>query len=236
MYDITYLLNQKNIMKDLTFPRLVSYPRTGSHWLRILMEKYTGIPSAVQSFFDSRPQKIWGFHIHDRIIGHWEPSEGPTMELKKVVYLYRNPIDTIYSQMKYHKDLSVGWDGSSNEHISRKVDEYIEEYYRHIRRWVFNNQDISEILIVKYEDLVDKPSETFRQVLEFLNFEWDEVKFTEVYSFCDKQLTKKVTPHDENALNIEELIDQNSAKKQKDNFKALFSDRIRNRFCDVYSW
>ena len=87
MYDITYLLEQKNIMSDLGFPRLVSYPRTGSHWLRILVEKYTGIPSVVQSFFDNNPKEVWGFHIHDRIVGSWEPTEGPTTNLKKVIYL-----------------------------------------------------------------------------------------------------------------------------------------------------
>jgi hypothetical protein len=236
MYDITYLLRQKNVMSDLAFPRLVSYPRTGSHWLRILVEKYTGIPSAVQSFFDSNPQKIWGFHIHDRVVGHWEASEGPTRELKKVIYLYREPVDTIYSQMKYHKNLPAGWDGSNSPFIAQKVNEYIEEYYNHIKRWIFNNQDVSEILIVKYEDLVSKPEQTFEQVLHFLGFEWDEARFKEVYCFCDKQLTKKVTPHDENALNIEEITNQNSVRKQKDNFKILFSDKIRNRFSDVYEW
>lgn len=236
MYDITYLLKQKDIMNDLSFPRLVSYPRTGSHWLRILVEKYTGIPSVVQSFFNNNPNDVWGFHIHDRIIGNWEPSEGPTKNLEKVIYLFRDPVDTIYSQMKYHKDLPPSWDGTNNEYISQKVEQYISEYYQHLKRWTLNNDDIAQILLVKYEDLVNSPSVTFEKVLKFLGFDWEQNKFDEVYSYCDKHLTKKVTPHDDNALNIEELVAKESAKKQKEQFKLLFSERIINKFYDVYTY
>jgi len=54
MFDIIYKIDELNIFNDLSFPRLISYPRTGSHWFRILMEVYLTMPSAVQSFFKSR--------------------------------------------------------------------------------------------------------------------------------------------------------------------------------------
>jgi len=230
MYDITHIIKQKNIMNDLSFPRLVSYPRTGSHWLRILVEKYTGIPSVLQSFFDPYPQKVWGFHIHDREIGKFEPSEGPTTNLKKVIYLYRDPVDTIYSQMKYHKDLPFSWDGKSSDFISKKVEDYIEEYFNHMNRWLKNNQDIELLLIIKYEDIQKNSSTTCKKVIDFLNFEWDEEKFENVYKECDKFLTKRVTPHDHSALNPEEIFHKDSADNQRNMFKLLFKDKIEEKF------
>lgn len=230
MYDITHILIQKNIINDLKFPRLVSYPRTGSHWLRILVEKYTGFPSVVQSFFDPNPQIVWGFHIHNREIQKFEESEGPTTGLKKVIYLYRDPVDTIYSQMKYHKDLPFLWDGKNSDIISMKVQNYIKEYFNHMNRWLKNNQDIESLLSIKYEELQNNPSETFKKVIDFLNFDWNEEKFQNVYKECDKFLTKKVTPHDQNVLNSEEIFHKDLADNQRKMFKFLFKDQINKKF------
>ena len=49
MFDITKKMEELNVFGDVYLPCLISYPRTGSHWFRILMEAYLREPSAVQS-------------------------------------------------------------------------------------------------------------------------------------------------------------------------------------------
>ena len=47
------IINKQNVdlaYEDITFPFLVSFPRTGSHWLRMLMELYFDKPSLTRSF------------------------------------------------------------------------------------------------------------------------------------------------------------------------------------------
>ena len=134
MYDITDMLNRKGIMEDPEFPRLVSYPRTGSHWLRMMLELYFGMPSYVQSFFIKNPERCWGFHIHNRLISdpHW--SEGKVDGLKNVIYLHRDPCDTIFSQMKYDDNIPYGWEGQFVSGMDENVERLVVEYKQHLER------------------------------------------------------------------------------------------------------
>ena len=57
--------SQKNY--DRTLPQLVSYPRTGSHWVRLVLEQYLDEYCRPTTFFNS--DNYWGYHLHDRIVG-----------------------------------------------------------------------------------------------------------------------------------------------------------------------
>ena len=60
---------------DPSIIQLVSYPRTGSHWLRMLLEQYTSKYCSPTPFYkridetDINGSDCWGFHLHDRIVG-----------------------------------------------------------------------------------------------------------------------------------------------------------------------
>ena len=75
---------------DNTF--LVSFPRTGSHWLRMLTELYFGRPSLVRVFYYSERQDFLMLHAHDLELD---------VERLRVIYLYRHPVETIFSQLYY---------------------------------------------------------------------------------------------------------------------------------------
>src|SRR5664280_1077746 len=77
------------------FSFLVSFPRTGSHWLRMIMELYFKKPSLVRIFYFKDAQEFTCYHRHD---------EELDIERRNVLYLYRNPVDTIYSQLGYYKE------------------------------------------------------------------------------------------------------------------------------------
>lgn len=235
MYDLTQMLLEYNLGQDLAFPRLVSYPRTGSHWFRVMMEKYTGQPSLMRSFYDPTPEKVWGFHIHNRVIGEHEPSEGPTKNLKKVIYLYRNPYDTIFSLLKYERIIPPLWKGAPSQLMSEKVALYAKEYKAHLDRWLTDNDDIENIIYLKYENLKsDRAADEFKKAIEFLDFEWDEAKFHVVYNSTNKKSVKDLTPHDNSVINIEEINSLDMTQKQKQVFRLRYKNEIESIFGSRY--
>lgn len=230
MYDTTAALDQNRIKENLEFPRLVSYPRTGSHWLRMLLEAYLGEPSYVQSFFDPNPKSFWGFHIHNRRIGKFEPSEGSTLGLKKVIYLHRDPVDTIYSQLRYDQAISSKWNGERSSWLDQQVKTLIDEYRSHIIRWTRENSDIESIVCLSYEDLKNNPVESLSSVIRFLGKPVDESKILQVYEKCNKSLTKLVTPHDLAALSSEAVQDPKVYEGTRERFKSAYLSFIEKEF------
>ena len=221
MYDLTNLAIKLGVNKDnIEMPRLISYPRTGSHWFRIMMELYLECPSLVQSFFTINPNKVWGFHIHNRWINNPDKFEGQIKNLEKAIYLYRDPVDTIYSQIRYHKDTI-----DSVEIVNK----YVQEYSDHLEFYLNNKPNIKNIHFLRYEDLKLNPVSSFLSCIEFLGGKIDEDKFLKIYSFCDKSLTKKLTPHDPQALDAREILDTNNVKNQKQIFVQKFSKLIKEK-------
>lgn len=221
MYDLTNLAVKLGVNEDNTkMTRLISYPRSGSHWFRIMMELYLECPSLVQSFFNPNPTKVWGFHIHNRWINKPDVFEGPIKNLEKAIYLYRDPVDVIFSQIRYHKE------PFDSQEI---VDKYILEYSNHLDFYLNNKPGIKNLHFLKYEDLKLSPVVSFLSCIEFINEKVDEEKFLKIYSFCDKKLTKNLTPHDNQAMDNSEIFNNNATIKQKDDFVQRFSQLIKNK-------
>ena len=234
MYDFTELLNKKNILNDKKFTRLVSYPRTGSHWLRVLLEKYTGDTCFVRGFYDKSPKNFWGFHVHNREINKFEPSEGVVDNLEKVIYLYREPCDTIFSLLKYEKIIKEAWKGKVDDMIEEKTIQYAHEYQKHLERWKINNSDVGQMLLINYNDLKNNPEETFKKIVLFLNYEWNGKKFNTTYNETNKQSIKKVTLHDNSVIHNEEINYKEITQIQRKIYKNKFKTKIYQIIGDCY--
>lgn len=143
---------------DTSFTQLVSYPRTGSHYVRIVIEDCTGYPCAPTSFLGNEGVKPWGFHLHDRIVG--KGDEGVVSGFDKVIYLYRNPVDTIFSHIKYQ---------GTEDWIS-----IASEYKMHLLRWLHNHSDCKSVLVKNYDDILRNPVRHFNDILNYINFEVDK--------------------------------------------------------------
>lgn len=232
MYDITGYVTKNNFLQDPMITRLVSYPRTGSHWFRVLMEMYLEKPSGVRSFYYPNPKEIWGIHIHNRDVDIYEESEGIVKNLDKVIYLHRNPCDTLFSLLKYEKIIAENWNGSNKKIIEQKVIEYSHEYKKHLVRWTENNNDIKNIFYLKYENLKDKPHETFESVLKFMNLGWNHDKFSDILSMVDKKRIKNLTLHDPSVISMSQIFYQDIAEKQKLCFYKHYKDHIEAIFGD----
>lgn len=196
--------------KNQDAPFLVSFPRTGSHWLRILLEVYSERPTLVRSFLKHQNIDFLLSHSHD---------ENLDLKRKKVIYLYRNPVDTVFSQLwYYHQDVKD----------KNLVEFWTRQYAHHIIHWRFHESYAQQKLILQYENLLNKPLDEFEKLCYFLEISFDKKRFEECFSKVDKEFVKSLTPHDENAVH------QNTSKKElKAAFKSDFEEHIQHIFTEI---
>ena len=118
----SFVINDQSVIeaftKDSTNTLLISFPRTGSHWLRMLAELYFGRPSLVRVFYYPNRQDYLFLHTHDLDL---------SVKSSRVIYLYRAPVDTIYSQLRYY-------DESPNDRA--RVIYWADLYGRHLDKWL----------------------------------------------------------------------------------------------------
>ena len=196
---------------DKTLMQLVSYPRTGSHWTRMILEEYLGKYCLPTSFYGCNEH--WGFHLHDRVVGAGD--EGITSGFEKVIYLYRNPVDVVYSLLMYE-----GWGFERRKEI-------VEEYKTHLQRWTVDNSDIESIIYIKYEDIKTTPILSFKKIIKFLGEEFDEERLTKIYNKSTmKNLAKSIA--DKNVIHKNHFVGTYDAEREL--FKNKFGNEIMKEF------
>lgn len=121
-------------------PLFISYLRTGAHWINCVMELYFDRPRLREeriTFLDrSRNDWMW-FHDHDYEL---------KIKHENVLYLYREPISTIYSNLiyQYYDDRRfalpfrfIRWNNVfSEENVTR----FAEHYRNHMLKWLFSDE------------------------------------------------------------------------------------------------
>jgi hypothetical protein len=231
IHDIGHLY-QQHLQDDLNFPRLISYPRCGSHWFRYIMEYTLEMPCIVSSYKFSNPNidQCWGLHIHDRRLDNSDCP--PTKNLKKVIYLWRNPVDVIYSQLRYDGNLPDVLTTSSAEALNFGVDYLIHEYGSHLQRYRFNNSDIGEILEITYEQMREDTKGIISKSMEFLNLKFDKQKLQKVISECTKlKISQGI--NDRSAIDMVAATQPEQHKNNKEVFKSIYENLIINKLKTV---
>jgi len=97
---------------------LVSFPRTGSRWLRMLMELYFRRPTLTRVFYWPGRTDYLLLHSHDLDL---------SLMRSNVIYLYREPVATVYSQLLFHRERTTDRD---------RIRHWSELYGRHLERWL----------------------------------------------------------------------------------------------------
>ena len=204
---------------DLSLTRLVSYPRTGSHYVRIVIEDTINEPCAPNSFLNNQASMPWGFHLHDRIVGSGE--EGAFSDFDNVIYLYRNPIDTIYSNLRYHE--SDDW---------KKI---AYEYRDHLERWIYNNKDCKKINIFKYEDLINDSFNKFSNIIGLIGKSFDNEKLLDAINNTTIERVRLLTQEMDSKV-IDKNRNNGGYGKDKAYFATYVGSKIREMFKEVYNF
>lgn len=165
----------------------VSFPRTGSHWLRMVMELYFGRPSLVRVFYYPDRRDYLTLHTHD-------------LELEvvrsHVIYLYRDPVDTIYSQLQYHKEKIDD---------RKRIAYWSDLYGRHLNKWLHQEMFTKRKTIVRYERLKVNMPEEYGKICAHFDWTLDTESLEEVTAHVSRDRVKEKTPHDSQVINLTQL-------------------------------
>jgi hypothetical protein len=162
----------------------------------------------------------WGHHVHD-VRDDCRGHQGLESGFEKVIYLYRNPLDTIFSICRY--DDNYSW-----EHVEK----YTENCVEHFQKW-FNILDCDKILYVQYEDLQKNPEHGFMRLLNFIfDKDFDVTKLKETLSLVDKSYVSSIV-HEKRVVSEDSI---NETHVGKDDFVKKHKDYIVENFKSVYDF
>lgn len=174
----------KKFLANPSNPFLVSSPRTGSHWLRMIMELYFQRPQLPLSFYYPLRNDYLIYHTHDMELD---------VRRNNVIYIYREPVETIYSQMQYHKESLADTD---------RILYWTELYAQHLKKWLIDEKITQKKALVKYEQLLLSPHLEFSKITSFFGMDFDKDHFDKCALQISKEQLKKKTAHDEQVVNL----------------------------------
>ena len=175
----------EHFLSNPDFPWLISFPRTGSHWLRMLMELYFQKPSLRRIFFYPDATDFTCYHWHD--------VDLTTHDVKSVIYLYRHPVDTVYSLLRYHKE---------NTTDAQRVRHWTDVYARHLAKWLWEESFTIRRTVIRYESLRTDLNREFAKVCEHLGVSMDTRRLQEAVAKVSKDRLKNLTQHDGQVVDL----------------------------------
>jgi len=190
---------------------LVSFPRTGSHWLRMIMELYFKRPSLVRVFYYPKITNYLTLHTHDKDL---------SVERENVIYLYRDPVETVYSQLNYYRE---------NIHDQSRIVYWADQYGRHLDKWLCTERFTKKKTILTYGGMKHDVEEEFRKVTDHFGEKLDKNKLLKAVAMITKEEVKKKTSHDQQVVQLkadyEDLREEFKLVNSSFLMNALLKDR-----------
>ncbi|PQP35842.1 hypothetical protein C6A37_00415 [Desulfobacteraceae bacterium SEEP-SAG9] len=201
--------NSKNIIDEfiniVDNPFFVSFPRTGSHWLRMLMELYFERPLLTRTFYYADKDNYLLLHTHDLELD---------VNRHNVIYIYRDPVDTIYSQLKYHKEDSKD-----------RIIYWSDLYGRHLDKWLHQETVTQKKTVIRYEKLKGNMPAEFGKICSHFNVGLDVDRLIEIASQVSKEKVKEKATHDLQVVNLVK-----SYEDARKTFRKKHGDFVWNTF------
>jgi len=188
---------------------LVSFPRTGSHWLRMIMELYFERPSLVRIFYYPENTNYLTLHTHDKDFD---------VERANVIYLYRDPVDTIYSQLNYYiEDIND----------EARIIYWSHQYGQHIDKWLCQERFTKKKTVLTYEGMKNDMATEFAKVTSHFGHKLDLKKLEKAAARITKEEVKKKTAHDSQVVQL--VSDYAKIRSEfKKKYSSLVWDTLTN--------
>ena len=156
---------------------IVSYPRSGSTWLRFLVGNLLSTNEPIS--FNNLEKVIPDIHVNSA--RHIASIPRPRLlksheyfdhRYRKVVYLVRDPRDVVVSYYRYHLKVRQLQDGYP-------IDQYVHEFLNgelepwrswqgNVASWLEARNGSPHFLLTRYEDLLDNTAAELSRIAEFL--------------------------------------------------------------------
>lgn len=206
---------------------IVSFPKSGRTWVRFFLAKYLELEQGVPFDLELMPQPYWTqertdldfpkIHFtHDWFDLRFKDRSPPNilykgiLDKKPVVFLMRNPMDTMVSYY-YHKVKR-----ESTEHgLNMTLDEFLlddiyglEKHCAWMDKMLDYLQGRDKKLIISYEDMIANLKVEMLRLFDFIGIEVNQdilVKTIDLSSFNSMQQIEIDSNQDPNALGIGRL-------------------------------
>lgn len=197
---------------------LVSFPRTGSHWLRMIMELYFERPSLTRVFYYPRRKNYLTLHSHDLELD---------VARSHVIYLYRDPVDTIHSQLQYHRE---------DVDDRRRIAHWADLYGRHLDKWLHRETFTRRKTVLRYERLEADLAAEFGKVCGHFNVVCDSQRLSVTAARVSKENVKARTRHDPRVMDLTEGYERTRRRFREDHGEYVWQvlthgrEHVRNNF------
>lgn len=216
----------------LTDAYLVSYPKCGRTWLRVMLgqtfiEEY-GLGGDTTALHlnnlwrrDARIPKIFVSHfgkLHEK-----KPNElsfPSILKNQKVIFMVRDPRDVLVSQYYHVKFRSRIFTGDFQEYLGQPEGgiETISTFYNLM---ISNQNQTKAMCLVKYEKLHHDPVSELRRILSFLGVEskisMDSIQKAIEYASFDEMKKRELDPSEKHTVHTQPVdpSDERSFKTRK---------------------
>ncbi|MFH0709213.1 MAG: sulfotransferase domain-containing protein [Pseudomonadota bacterium] len=122
----------------------------------------------------------------------------PALVTKGVIYILRNPMDVAVSYAAHGgKDISKTYANINKESftialsektLADQLPQRLLDWSSHVRSWI---DSPLRVHVMRYEDMLSHPYETFQEMLEFMGFEIDPDRLTKAVRFSSFEELKK---------------------------------------------
>lgn len=172
---------------------IAGFPKSGNTWMQNLI---SGVLFGISTEF--LPDKLTQELVPDmhykkhykRFLDFtcFKTHDLPKKKYRRVIYLVRDPRDVMVSYFHFKKHLGLK---SNIEEMVLSQDGELNQWKKHVNQWKLNPFN-SEIIITRYEDLVNETSGEIKKIGDFLKVERsDEVLKNAVAGNSFKMMQKK---------------------------------------------
>jgi len=206
LHDIRqFVSNPKNVF-------LISFPRTGSHWLRMIMELYFDRPTLTRIFYKHNNRDYLLMHDHDIQF---------QIQRENVIYLYREPVNTVFSQLNYYRE---------DENNPERIKYWAEEYGKHLSKWLSEEKFTSNKIAIRYEELRGNAVGVLEKLARYYNVPFDEARAQEAVSQVSRQTVKLKTEwHNPRVQDVSSDYEQRRERFQEKYAQLVKQTALHNR-------
>lgn len=227
---------------------LISYPKCGRTWLRLMIGKtiatHFNLPENEDTILLRWKRKVHPQVEHITVVHDNRPMLKTPDELeksknqyagKKVIFLVRDPRDVIVSSYFELKHRSKLFSNNPQENQSDLIDQGLHDFIfqersgidtiiQYFNIWAENRQAPKAFLLVRYEDLRAEPHRQLRQIMDFLGL--DEIsaqtidQAVDFASFDNMRKMEMEEKYQSEMLKPANRLDENTFKTRKGKIKG----------------
>ena len=199
------------------YPLFISFPRTGAHWINAVMELYFDrprLPEVRATLIDSTRDDWMWFHDHDTVA-----YDKLYVENQEALYLYRDPIDTVYSYIIYQFSNGKSIKSIDSKRLDDLVSACTQHYKKHLQKWM------SAKTLVRYENFkIDRSSE-FKKICDHFGTEFNEEKVSRCFDLVTPETLSKARTE---PTTLSDFMLSEQYKKDRTEFKEQYKDTINS--------